>query len=331
MKKYSKLRGQDRVDLSVAIPLPAPFTIFIEPTNVCNFSCSFCPESFNDFYEISGGRNFLSFDKFKVIADQIEAIGGVSTINFYMMGEPFANKELLSFISYARESSLANRLIVTTNGSLIREPLFKEICSSGLDYLRVSIYGPNETQHKNVTKNKIPLSKIRSNIANLRSFRDENNYSHPFIYLKMIERSHAENEEFLEYFKSVGDEVMLEPVMNWNDPEEGVLSGIDSNTLLKSDYFKYKKKICPFPFYTLVIHSDLKVSVCCVDWNKKLVVGDLEKQSLMDIWHGDKLKNIWIKHLTNKRHELDGCRDCTFIHTAPDNIDSISADVVKKL
>lgn len=331
MSKYSDLRKAERLDLGAAIPLGKPLSIYIEPTNVCNFKCSFCPESFDDFYNISGGKSFLLFDKFKIVADQINSIGGVSTINFYMMGEPFANKELLSFVSYARKKSLASRLIVTTNGSLIREPMYQDICESGLDYLRVSIYGSKESEHRNTTKSKIPLSRIKENIMGLKYYRDINNYSSPFIYIKMIERNFSENNEFLDYFSSAGDEVMLEPVMNWNDPEEGILSGMEADSLLRTDYFRNKKKICPFPFYTLVIHSDLKVSVCCVDWNKKLVVGDLNTQNILDIWNGDKLRDIWTKHLTLKRSELDGCRDCTFIHTAPDNIDSVPSDIISKI
>ena len=48
----------------------------------------------------------------------------------------------------------------------------------------------------------------------------------------------------------------------------------------------FKKKTCPFPFYTLAIHSNLKVSVCCVDWNKKTVVGDPKINTLKEIWTG---------------------------------------------
>jgi hypothetical protein len=33
-----------------------------------------------------------------------------------------------------------------------------------------------------------------------------------------------------------------------------------------------------------------------------------------------------LKHLQRRKHELPGCKNCTYLHTAPDNIDSLTAD-----
>jgi radical SAM protein with 4Fe4S-binding SPASM domain len=135
----------------------------------------------------------------------------------------------------------------------------------------------------------------------------------------------AENQVFIDDFSSLADEVSLEPAMNWNDPVEGNLSQMSNAALEATPYFSHRKAVCPFPFYTLVIHSDLRVSVCCVDWNKKTVVGDLRKNSLAEIWNGSALHHIQRMHLERRRDELVGCKSCTFLHTAPDNLDGLSA------
>ena len=114
--------------------------------------------------------------------------------------------------------------------------------------------------------------------------------------------------------------------MNWNDPEEGNLSGIDPVQLQKKGYFANKKEACPFPFYTLVIHSDLKLSACCVDWDKKVVVGDLRTQTLREIWQGESLRDLQLAHLKKHRQMLPGCRNCTYLHTAPDNLDGLTPE-----
>ena len=144
----------------------------------------------------------------------------------------------------------------------------------------------------------------------------------------MLETADArDNIQFKQLFAEAGDEVLLEPVMNWNDPEEGNLSGLAKDALLNRPYFLAKKEVCPFPFYTSVIHSDLSVSVCCVDWNKQTVVGNLRRESLADIWKGEALRTFQLTHLQRKRHELNGCKHCTYLHTAPDNIDSLTDGV----
>lgn len=321
---YALLRKQKRIDLTAEVPLVRPLSLYIEPTNICNFKCIFCPESFADYEEKSGGLSRLSPEDFALITEQIKDVGTAETINFYMMGEPFANKHLVNFIESAKQQGLGKKLILTSNGSLLKPDKYADLCASGLDYLRISIYGPNETTHASNTRSTVKLSRIRDNVLGLKRFRDNQEYQKPYIYVKMIEsKLPKENQEFLETFRDVGDEVFLEPAMNWNDPSEGNLSQLTPNELEQTDYFAHKKEACPLPFYTLVIHSDLKVSACCVDWDKKTVVGDLKVQSLKEIWNGECLRQLQIKHLEKRRHELEGCRNCTYLHTAPDNIDSL--------
>ena len=216
---------------------------------------------------------------------------------------------------------------MTSNGSLIKPKLYDDICKTQLDYLRISIYGPNEEKQRANTASKIKLSQIRDNIAGIKSYRDQAGYAHPFIYVKMIEsKDEAENQEFLSFFEGVGDQVVIEPVMNWNDPAEGSLAQMDPAELKNKPYFEHKKDVCPFPFYTLVIHSDLKVSVCCVDWSKQAVIGNLREQTLSEIWHGEKLREFQMLHLLRRRNEISACKNCTFLHTAPDNLDGLAAD-----
>ena len=142
--KYSELRSSQRIDLCKEIPLDIPLTLYIELTNICNFRCHFCPESFTDFHKISGGKFKLDYSIYSEVINELSENGGIKTLNFYMMGEPFVNKEITKFISYAKQKSVAEKLIVTTNGSLIKENIYESICTSLLDYLRVSIYGFNE-------------------------------------------------------------------------------------------------------------------------------------------------------------------------------------------
>ena len=328
---YSSLRSQGRIDLVEAIPLSGPLTIYLEPTNICNFKCLYCPESFDNYKETAGGHFHLSIDDFKVVAKQIKEMGTVKTLNFYMMGEPFVNKQLTQFISLAKSESIADRVIVTSNGTLVKPAIYQDICDSHLDYLRVSIYGANESSHAANTQSSFRLSRIKDNIGGLKRFRDERGRNRPFIYIKMIESPSADdNHQFKKIFAGAGDELFIEPVMNWNDPEEGNLSGQARDTALSRQYFSARKQVCPFPFYTLVIHSDLKVSVCCVDWNKQTVVGNLRNESLADVWKGDALRAFQLKHLQRRKHELAGCKTCTYLHTAPDNIDSLTESAFLK-
>ena len=323
---YSKLRSQPRVSLRDAVPLRAPFALYVEPTNICNFKCVYCPESFSDFEERSGGLHRLDLGAFERIADQVLDLGGVKTLNLYMMGEPFVNKHLPEFIRIAKHKNIADRVIVTSNGSLLTEDASRRVIDAGLDYLRISIYGGEAEPFARKTQTKIPLDRVHSNVARFRNLRDEAN-GKTFLYVKMIDSGDKdENRHFLDLFSPIADEAVIEPVMNWNDPEEGNLAQVDRDEMLQTALFQKKKNVCPFPFYTLVVHSDLRVSVCCVDWAKETSVGDLMTQTLAEIWRGERLKEFQLAHLERRRHEISACRNCTFLHTAPDSLDGLASD-----
>lgn len=298
-------------------------SIYVEPGNACNFKCVFCPESFEDYAAKAGGISRLSLEQFVMIARQIKELGKPKILNFHMLGEPFANPALTSFVALANASDLAHRTVVTSNGTLLKPAKYQSVLDSGLHYLKISIYGATQETHAARTQSKIPLSNIHKNISGFKALRDSLGLKHPFIYVKMIEQDASENAAFIETFSDCADEIQLEPVVNWNDPEEGNLSGMSGEALLGTRYFSKKKAVCPYPFYMLVIHSSLDVSVCCVDWNKKTVVGNLRDETLSQIWRGERLRQFRRAHLERRRCELEACRNCTFLHTTFDNLDGL--------
>jgi hypothetical protein len=322
---YSQLRSAPRLSLRDAAPLPGPMTIYVEATNICNYKCVYCPESFDNFEERSGGLFRMDIPTFERIAGEIAEMGSVKTLNLYMMGEPFVNKSLPDFIRIAREKKAAGRIVLTSNASLVTEQVAGRVIDAGLDYLRVSVYGGTPEAHARRTQSKIPLERVRRNVKTFRDMRDAR-AGRTQVYVKMIDSGDpAENQSFLELFAPVADEATIEPVMNWNDPAEGMLAQTDHDAMLATKHFGNRKQACPFPFYTLIIHSDLRVSVCCVDWAKEAVVGDLSKQTLAEVWRGDALRDFQLAHLAGRRGELAACKSCTYIYTSPDNIDDLSA------
>ena len=317
------MRKQPRQDLAESVPLSAPFTLYVEPTNKCNFSCSFCPESLDNFFELSGGRHTLSLAEFERIVSQLMDFKvRLKVLNFYMMGEPLINRALPDMIRVARASDVAERIIVTSNGSLLRGTVAKRLVEYPPDFLRISIYGATESAHSKTTKASIGLDVIKANLAAFMTDRGARNL--PYIYVKMIDQGPAANSQFLDSFSQLSDEIEIEPAMDWDSSVNVNFSGLSSDALLQTEYFSNRKEVCPSPFYTLVIHADLSVSVCCVDWSKKTTVGSLHEQTLQEIWTGEQLRNFQRLHLGRRAGENDACRNCKFIHTFPDNLDALS-------
>ena len=87
------------------------------------------------------------------------------------------------------------------------------------------------------------------------------------------------------------DYIEINQIHSWTDSQENTSQNPSINN--QKDF----KEVCPFPFYTLAIHSDGKLSPCCVDWKKEVFLGNCLEESLESIWSGNKIKDLRLSHL----------------------------------
>ena len=82
--------------------------IYIEITNRCNLSCSFCIKNSRKLRDIT-------MDEYKYIINKIKPY--TKEIYLHVLGEPLIHKDINSFINYACNNNL--KVNITTNGYLI--------------------------------------------------------------------------------------------------------------------------------------------------------------------------------------------------------------------
>ena len=87
-----------------------PDKIYLEITNVCNLSCSFCHKTKRE-------KRLMTAKEFDILTDKLK--GKIRFLYFHLMGEPTLHPLLPEFIRSAREKGFLPML--TTNGSLLGE------------------------------------------------------------------------------------------------------------------------------------------------------------------------------------------------------------------
>ena len=102
--------------------------VYLEITNICNKSCSFC-------HGTRRAPGFMSFDELKRALDSLEGL--TEYIYFHLMGEPLLHPELPLFIKEASDRGF--KCAVTTNGSLI-EDRGEELLSSRVYKVNISLH-----------------------------------------------------------------------------------------------------------------------------------------------------------------------------------------------
>lgn len=338
MLKYSELTNY-KVKLADQIPLLTPFGLFIDPTNICNFRCSFCPRNLPEFKQYAGNYTDMTMSTFKKILDDLhEFPDKLKVIRLYYIGEPMLNNNFIEMLSLLAENNVCDRIEITTNGSVLTDNIINGIIDVALKseaeiYLRFSIYSVNDKHFFDITKNKsVKPDYIMENVRRMYKAKIDNDASKICVYAKKLRTISEEDDEFLKLYSDIADDVQLEDPMNWSG------FGGEENFLLKEEYSdaqldniikqEFIPKVCAYPFNTMSIMSDGSVIVCCVDWSRKTYIGNVNENSLLEIWNGKLLHNFRMLHLQGKRELNEACANCVRM---PKGVDDYLDDTVNLL
>ena len=67
---------------------------------------------------------------------------------------------------------------------------------------------------------------------------------------------------------------------------------------------------CILMWYMLAVNWDGQVSICSVDWNNTTVVGDINLDTLNEIWNGHRMKAARLSQLEGRWGYLPVCEKC---------------------
>ena len=102
--------------------------VYVEITNICNMSCSFC-------HGHSRAPKRMSQAEFAHILRQLK--GQTQYIYYHLMGEPLTHPELPRFLQMAAEQGFKS--VITTNGTLLQKR-GQELIAAGLHKVNISVH-----------------------------------------------------------------------------------------------------------------------------------------------------------------------------------------------
>lgn len=321
------IRVAERHKLEEVIPLDMPYVLFIEPTNLCNMRCQFCPTGDKKLKKMRPNGT-MSWEVYcKIIFDIQEFGEKLKRINFYKDGESLINKRFLDMVKLAKEKEISESLWLKTNGLLLNPKLNQKMIDSGLDMIGISVSHTSSEGYKKISDVYIDYEKFKSNIQDLYNRRNGCK-----IYIKIADTglTQSDKDKFYDDFGDISDYVAIEGLHGWAMSEiKDFTLGTETKTF---DGLPFTSKIvCPWPFYELAINWNGTVSLCNEDWIHGTVVGDIYKESLKDIWHGDHLYEMQKMMLEGRRSVNKVCANCFYLTCAPDNIDEFRFQILERI
>jgi len=304
--------------------------IRIDPCNLCNFRCAFCPTGDHELLQSVGRpKGMMDYNLFCKIINDISAFDSkLKKLYLYKDGEPLLNKRLPDMIRYAKNSNVAEECWITTNGSFLNPKINCELIDAGLDLIRISIESVSNEGYQKVARVKLNYEKLKENIAHLYSNRKKCRIHVEIVDCGLLD---LEREKFYRDFEEISTSIHIDSLMGWSMSNSKDFT-LGTNPEKSPDGLSIiAKQVCTFPFYTLTINFDGSVSICCVDWSHSTIVGDLKRQSIKQIWEGEELFKFRKMHLQKQKVRNKACADCQYLDTLQDNIDDYSEVILEKL
>ena len=293
---YRRLTKKER-------PLPPfPRVIQIQTKSGCNARCLFCP---NSIVGSTLDHGEMEWDLFTRIADEITR-HPVARISPYLMNEPLMDRKLGEKIRYLAERRHPDTIIkINSNGALLDEDMGEQLIDSGLDRINFSVHGiRKETYEAQMVG--LKLEKVLENIDSFLELKKRKGASKPRVRVTMVRTRAIEEElpEILAYWKARGVRVNVRPLEN-RAMQEIAATGLNPR--------KWKPfSFCNRLFEQAYILFNGDVVLCCVDWERTTILGNLQEHTLEEIWNGELFTEIRRRYLAG---DLKGllCQKCLTI------------------
>lgn len=272
-----------------------PWRLMIAPSSICQLHCPLCLIATN---KIKRQPGIMSLDLYKKIIDQLSPYA--FSVLLYNFGEPFLNKDLVKFVTYAKRANLDTT--ISTNLSLqISEKEIEEIINAGLDNLIVSLDGVNQLSYE---KYRIggDYNLVYKNLKLFIQKKKELKSKKPYIEWQFLVMKHNESKinEVKKMASEIGvDSLWLGDILQWERFWE---DGQNKNEQFKNEWLpqnrKYRKEKnykhdhllgkCWWLWRMAIINADGGVSSCCYVNDQPEDFGKINGKSFFEVWNNEK-------------------------------------------
>lgn len=271
--------------------------ITIENTNLCPSSCTICPR---DKYKARLG--IMTPRLFGKIINNLVRQSNIDTVDIGGFGEPFADKLLFERCEIIRHKLPHLKIFTSTTCFLMTPDIHDDVCKY-IDGLKISISGLSKEVYETCHRGTLKTAKTYANILALLE-RDKKPYT--IGGMTLTEDNKSEMEDWIKFWEPKLDEVYV-----WLPHNFGGL-------IKFREIDRTRQTSCGRPFNgPLYIHMDGKVSMCCLDINKKLLIGDINFQSIPEIFHSNEYRRVRKAHKNNNFKGLL-CENCCQTNYNPD-------------
>ncbi len=277
-----------------------PKRVQIQTQTGCNGRCVFCPNDAFIKSHLPTGR--MPIELFKQIVDQLVEINP-HRIMPYLQNEPLLDERLPELIMYIHSKMPNVTTLVVTNGTRLTPDIGEGLIKSGLKRLKVSLQSLEDEINKELMG--YPATPVIENILNFAQLLRKYRSSMDFRVSTIV---NAKNEKEIERMRKFWGKHKIRLVLSALENRGGNIP--DAIKLSHTKEMRLRRG-CIRPTREMCILFNGEVVLCCVDWMRTVILGDLKKQSVIEIWNSPRLNLIreGLK-MEDCCHLPEICRNC---------------------
>ena len=263
----------------------------VETTNLCNARCIFCAHGQIEEHGTMSDRLYS-----KILTDASKLDPPPETFIPMLTGEPFLDPQIVDSVKEARAVLPTTEIHLYTNGSPLTEESIKKLAEIPGFRLNISANGASAETRKRLTG----LDDYEY-VARMIDYVDELHIPHTVSLVQHPSITEEEEEDF---------------IRKWGQ----VTSSSSCRTPYVFQHLNFAGLTCPVSEnnFTRCIHAtshmtvlwDGRVNLCCMDPLGRKIFGDLNHQTVAEVWFSKGRQHYAALHEEGRGVECEVCRDC---------------------
>jgi len=290
-----------------------PVVYNIETTNACNMRCEMCPRT----TKMTRPVETLDLATFRRVIDQLKPHAAdrwaawesfvtgrygirpdeMSENHFFLYiipkviqlhgyGDPLLDKNMGECVKLLKERGFFSYF--SCNPANIDLDKTLEMFGNGLDYIKYSIESVDDERHKAIRGKASDFTESYQKILQLLDRKQRDGFGTTIIITMLDLNKDRQQDEFAKLRQA--------------------FAGKDVYIYLKSEDQQWYRKdfhgtksvhwteFCQHPWMTMTIKSNGEATMCMEDYNNEIVLGDVRRESLAEIWNGERYRRFRQDH-----------------------------------
>lgn len=263
----------------------------VETTNLCNARCIFCA---HDQIKEHGTMSDELYTK--ILTEAKELRQPPKTFIPMLTGEPFLDPHIVDRIREARAALPSTEIHLYTNGSRLTEELIRQLSEIPGFRLNISANGASLETRRRLTG----LSDYEY-VAKMIDCVDAVHIPHTVSLVQHPSITAEEEKAFnARWGQTVSNASCREPYVFQHLNFAGLTSPAEANNFTR----------CIHATSHMTVLWDGKVNLCCMDPLGRKIFGDLNHQTVAEVWFSEGRQQYVSRHEQGRGAECELCRDC---------------------